>query len=280
MDKPLIVGLSATPLYVLSVMDLIEENIYQEIIQRLENIQSDEGIKILYACESGSRAWGFPSSDSDYDVRFIYVRKPEFYLSIDEGRDVIEKEITDDIDLSGWDLKKTLKLFRKSNPPLFEWLQSPIIYMKQYSIYDKLKSLLSTYYSPLSSMHHYKNMAEGNLRDYLKTEKVWLKKYFYVLRPVLACKWIENNLGPVPTEFEKLVKALIKDEKLKETIDQLIKEKKNGVELSWGKRIPEISDFIESEIDRLKKKEFNFSKNYTNTEELNLLFRSALKEAW
>lgn len=273
-------GLGTLPLYALSKMDIIEENIYQQIVQRLEKVQSEEGIKILYACESGSRAWGFPSNDSDYDVRFIYIRKPEFYLSIDEGRDVVEKEITDDIDLSGWDLKKTLKLFRKSNPPLFEWLQSPIIYLKQYSIYEKLKSLLPIYYSPLSCMHHYTNMAEGNLRDYLKNEKVWLKKYFYVLRPILACKWIENNLGPVPTEFEKLVNTIISDKSLKESINQLIEEKKGGAELSWGNRIPEISTFIEFEVDRFKKKEFNFSKNHIDTEKLNLLFRSALKEVW
>ena len=91
---------------------MIEENINEEIINRLVEVQSDEQIKILYACESGSRAWGFPSNDSDFDVRFIYIRRPEFYLSIDEGRDVIEKEVTDDIDLSGWDLKKALKLFQ------------------------------------------------------------------------------------------------------------------------------------------------------------------------
>lgn len=261
-------------------MKLIDENIFQEIISRLERIQSEEEVKILYACESGSRAWGFPSNDSDYDVRFIYIRKPEFYLSIDEGRDVIEKPIVDDIDLSGWDLKKTLKLFRKSNPPLLEWFQSPIIYMKQFSIYEKIKSLLPVYYSPLACIHHYTNMAEGNLRDYLKHDKVWLKKYFYVLRPVLASIWIENNLGPVPTEFEKLAEAIVKEAKLKKAIDELIEKKRKGAELSWGERIPEISNFIEFEVERLSKKKFDFPKTEYDTEKLNLLFRSALKEVW
>ena len=111
-------------------MNFINEEILREIKSRLEKVQSEEEVKILYACESGSRAWGFPSNDSDYDVRFIYIRKPEFYLSIDEERDVIEKPILDDIDLSGWDLKKTLKLFRKSNPPLLEWFQSSIVLIK------------------------------------------------------------------------------------------------------------------------------------------------------
>jgi len=261
-------------------MKLIPENIYEEILQRLEIIQDKENIKILYACESGSRAWGFPSSDSDYDVRFIYIRRPEFYLSIDECRDVIEHPIVDDIDLSGWDLKKALKLFRKSNPPLLEWLQSPIIYMKQYSVSEQLKSLLSIYYSPISCMHHYSNMAEGNLRDYLRNDKVWIKKYFYVLRPVLACNWIEKDLGPVPTEFEKLVEAIVKDEALKKSINDLIKKKRTGEELSWGNKIPKISDYIEKEIVRLKKKEFKFSKKITDTEKLNNLFRSALDEVW
>ena len=261
-------------------MNFINEEILREIKSRLEKVQSEEEVKILYACESGSRAWGFPSNDSDYDVRFIYIRKPEFYLSIDEGRDVIEKPILDDIDLSGWDLKKTLKLFRKSNPPLLEWFQSPIVYMKQYSIHEKIKSLLPVYYSPLACIHHYTNMAEGNLRDYLRHDKVWLKKYFYVLRPVLACNWIENNLGPVPTEFEKLVNAIVKDESLKKAIDNLIEEKRKGAELSWGEKIPEISNFIEVEVDRLSKKKFNFPKTEYDTEKLNLLFRSALEEVW
>lgn len=261
-------------------MEKVPENIYKEIIHRLEKVQSEEKVKILYACESGSRAWGFPSSDSDYDVRFIYLRRSEFYLSIDESRDVIEYDITDNIDLSGWDLKKALKLFQKSNPPLLEWFQSPIVYIKQYSIYEQLKSLLPIYYSPLSCMYHYSNMAEGNFRDYLRNDNVWIKKYFYVLRPLLACIWIENELGPVPMEFEKLVEEIIKDEVLKNSIIELIIKKKEGEELSRGKRIPEISEFIENEIERFKKRELNFSKKITDTEKLNNLFRSALKEVW
>jgi predicted nucleotidyltransferase len=246
----------------------------------LGKIQSEENFKILYACESGSRAWRFPSSDSDYDVRYIYIRRPEFYLSIDEGRDVVECDIIDDIDLRGWDLKKALKLFRKSNPPLLEWLQSPIVYMKQYTVSDQLRALLPIYYSPISCMHHYTNMAEGNLRDYIRNDKVWLKKYFYVLRPVLACNWIENDFGPVPTEFDKLVEAIIKDKALKSSISDLIRKKRDGQELSWGNKIPEISDYIEKEIVRLKKKEFHFIKKITDTEKLNKLFRSALNEVW
>ncbi len=164
----------------------IEENIYNEILLRLKKVENEDDVKILYACESGSRAWGFPSTNSDYDVRFIYIRRPEFYLSIYEGRDVIERDIIDEIDLSGWDLKKSLKLLRKSNPPLLEWLQSPIEYIKHDSIYNQLVSLLPAYYSPISCMHHYFNMAEGNARNYLKGDKVKLKKYFYVFTSYIS----------------------------------------------------------------------------------------------
>lgn len=92
----------------------------EEILKRLTDIEGEEDVKIFYACESGSRAWGFPSADSDYDVRFLYRHPEEWYLSVDleEKRDVIERPINDDLDISGWDLRKALKLLRKSNPPL------------------------------------------------------------------------------------------------------------------------------------------------------------------
>src|ERR1041384_5397026 len=105
----------------------IDSQIAEEIRSRLAAVEADEAVKVLLAVESGSRAWGFESSDSDYDVRFVYVKRRELYLSIDLElqRDVIERPITDDIDLSGWDIRKALKLFQKWNPPFLEWIQSP-----------------------------------------------------------------------------------------------------------------------------------------------------------
>lgn len=260
---------------------MIDQTIHNEIIDRLNALEKEENIKIIYACESGSRAWGFPSADSDHDVRFIYLRRTEWYLSIDEGRDVIEKDILKQIDLSGWDLKKALKLFRKSNPPLFEWLGSPIVYLEKFSIANKLRTFLPEFYSPISCMHHYFHMAEGNYRQYLKGDRVWIKKYFYVLRPILACKWIEQNRGPIPTEFNILVDKIIQDEKLKKCINNLVFEKKEGNELYWGPKIPEISEFINNEIDGLKDKLHIMKKRKrTDFEKLNDIFRSALVEVW
>lgn len=152
----------------------VELNITEEIRQRLRNLAVQEDVVILLAVESGSRAWGFESTDSDYDVRFIYIRRPETYLSIDleAQRDVIERPIVDEIDLSGWDIRKALKLFHKSNPPLLEWLQSPLIYSEQFSFAAKLRGLRPSFYSPRNCFHHYFHMARGNVREYLKGEVV------------------------------------------------------------------------------------------------------------
>jgi len=117
-------------------------DVKQQIETELQRIEQEEGVKIIYACESGSRAWGFPSKDSDYDVRFIYIRPVEWYLSIFEKRDVIERPIISDmLDINGWDLKKALNLFRKSNPPLLEWLQSPIVYLEKGSVAEHIRRL-------------------------------------------------------------------------------------------------------------------------------------------
>lgn len=172
----------------------------------LTSLERSEGVVVLLAVESGSRAWGFPSADSDYDVRFIYLRRPEWYLSIDleERRDVIERPIREGIDISGWDIRKALKLFRKSNPPLLEWLQCPIVYRERFSLAPRLRTLLPAFYSPKASFFHYLNMAQGNMREYLHGDTVWRRKYLYVLRPLLAMLWIEQGLGPSPSSSSAL----------------------------------------------------------------------------
>ena len=151
----------------------------QIILSRLAEIETRENLRIVYACESGSRAWGFPSVNSDYDVRFIYTRPVEWYLSIDEKRDVIEIPIDERLDINGWDLKKALRLIRKTNPPLLEWLGSPIIYYEKYSVVSQLRQFAQKYYSPSACLYHYLHMARGNFRDYLQGDVVWVKKYFY-----------------------------------------------------------------------------------------------------
>jgi len=252
-------------------------------IQRaLEELERSESVVVLLAVESGSRAWGFPSTDSDYDVRFIYVRPPEWYLSIDleSRRDVIERPLQASIDLSGWDIRKALKLFRKSNPPLLEWLQCSIVYRERFSLATRLRALLPEFYSPRASFFHYFHMAQGNVREYLRGDIVWRKKYFYVLRPLLAMRWIDQGLGPVPIEFHKLTEATVPDLMLRRAIDDLVSAKRAGAELDRGPRIPAISDFIEREMARLEQTVSHRPTTAPPTEALNDLFRGTLDEVW
>lgn len=221
---------------------------------RLSHIEKEEDVTVLYACESGSRAWGFESTDSDYDVRFIYLRRTPWYLAVSrpQERDVIERKIdSNGIDLSGWDVMKALELFRNSNPPLLEWLQSPIVYRSVSSFPDALRDLMQQYYSPKACMYHYLHMAARNFREYLKGDEVWTKKYFYVLRPTLASMWIEKGLGPAPMEFQKLLEGVVTDTGLRRAIDTLLVAKKAGQELRRGPRIEIISSFLEEQLTRL-----------------------------
>jgi predicted nucleotidyltransferase len=252
----------------------------ETIRTRLSDIETGENIRIVYACESGSRAWGFPSADSDYDVRFLYVRPPARYLSIFEKRDVIERPIDGQLDINGWDLKKALRLFRKSNPPLFEWLGSPIIYLERYTAARKMRSLAPEFYSPAACLFHYLHMARGNFRDYLKGDEVRVKKYFYVLRPILAMRWIEKGLGVVPTDFGVLIDRLVAEPELRSAIDSLLAAKRAGMELDQGPRIGPISNFIERELARWDGQEIAGPGGMPPGDKLDDLFRESLAEVW
>lgn len=252
-----------------------------EIMRRLELIEAPGDVRILYAVESGSRAWGFPSRDSDYDVRFIYIRPPDWYLSIDleSRRDVIEQQIVDEIDLSGWDIRKAFRLFAKSNPPLLEWLSTPIVYAADAEFVGALRERVSDYYSPVASMHHYLHMARGNQREYLRGDTVWVKKYFYVLRPLLAIRWLEQDRGPVPMPFADLL-ATVDDDSVVAAIETLRQRKIAGDELDRGPAIPEISAFIEAELGRLNEVLITKQITRVSLDVLDSLFRTTLERVW
>lgn len=229
----------------------IRPPVRNEILRRLALAENEHSVHILYACESGSRAWGFASPDSDYDVRFIYAHEPDWYLSFDieRRRDVIEYPITDEIDCSGWDIRKAFYLFTRTNGALLEWLNSPIVYLENTSLATSLRELAPKAFNPLALCYHYSHMARGNSREYLLGDQVRLKKYFYVLRPLLAIRYIEEGLGIPPVEFERLVESVAPDP-LRPIIDSLIALKRKTQELGVGPAIPQINAFIEQELDR------------------------------
>jgi uncharacterized protein len=252
-----------------------------KILAEIKKIEEQYEVKICLAVESGSRAWGFPSKDSDYDVRFIYVHKKDWYLSIDQKRDVIELPINDLLDINGWEVTKALRLFRKSNPPLMEWLHSGIVYYQAFSLVDQMKTIQNQVFLPQSALYHYLNMAKGNFRDYLRNDEVKIKKYFYVLRPVLACVWIERYNTVPPIAFQTLVEELLEEGQLKREILTLLERKISGDELNLEPKVTVINDYLEKEIIRLEE--------YTKTVKvpkvdmtpiLDNLFRTILDEVW
>lgn len=220
------------------------------IIRKLKEIEETEDVRILHAVESGSRAWGFPSPDSDYDVRFIYVRKPEFYLKLEKTRDVIEFPINDMLDINGWDLNKTLRLLHGSNPTLFEWMSSPIVY-RQTDFLDRLQPVLDSYFSCRSGLYHYLSMAEGNYREYLRGDTVRAKKYFYVLRPLLACMWILDKQTRPPMLFRDLMESQL-EEGLKPAVERLLDLKMNAPEIREIPRVEEINSYLDRNIGDVK----------------------------
>ncbi len=252
------------------------------ILATLDDIESEHDVSVLFACESGSRAWGFASADSDYDVRFVYVHRTDWYLSVDveTRRHVIERPLEGDLDVNGWDLRKALQLLRKSNPPLLEWLGSPILYRERTAVPDRMRALIDRYYSPRACLYHYLHMAEGNFREFLRGDTVWIKKYFYVLRPVLAVQWIERGFGVVPTEFQALVDRLVPAGPLREAVDELLVQKRSGAELDRGPRIAVIGDFIEHELASMDRPAADVSPRRPSSDELDRLFRDALHETW
>lgn len=197
----------------------------------LKCIEQEYDVKILLAVESGSRAWGFESKNSDWDVRFIYVHKPEWYLRVEEQRDVIEHMYEDDVDLSGWELRKALLLFRRSNPSLFEWLHSPKVYHIDDDFEKRIHAVEQDFFNPVKTMYHYNHIYNKQNERFLQKEGYPMKKFLYFLRGILACKWIEEHNSLPPVAFEKLLDATIANKDIRAKVDELIQIKKGEKEL-------------------------------------------------
>lgn len=257
-------------------------DIAREIQEKLDAIEERYNVTILLAVESGSRAWGFASPDSDYDVRFIYMQQPEEYLRIDAAKDVIEWQLDEVLDINGWDLKKALLAFGKGNPNVMEWANSPIIYRKA-DIWDELKAAAFSYFSEKSALCHYYGTANSTLQGYLTGEQIRYKKYFYALRPLLCCRWIERFHQIPPMQFETMLKLFDGaepdlNEELLSAIRELLLRKADTEEKDLNPQMPVIIDFIRSECERQKQISYAAPDDHRHDYmELNEAFRNALK---
>lgn len=245
----------------------------EKILKKLKEIENDKQVEILFACESGSRAWGFASPDSDYDIRFIYKHKPEYYLSLWEKPDVIEFMTEDDLDGSGWDLRKAIKLLSKSNAPLIEWLFSPVVYYKNDAFLQEMQELTRECFSPIATLHHYLGTTK-NFMDVCEMEEVKLKSYFYALRTALAGKWIiENNTFP-PVAFADLLP--IAPQNIQDKILELQQIKAKQDEKYLHPKEVLITDFLFETLKFNQENASSLGSGKKLNEELDLFFRGEI----
>ena len=246
-----------------------------EIINKLKEIEKSRNVNILFACESGSRAWGFASPDSDYDVRFIYAKPLEWYVSLSEKKDSID--IMDgDFDAVGWELKKQLKLMMKSNIPALEHLFSPIIYTGNALLIDEMRSIGLECFSPIKSMFHYLSMSK-KYEEKLHSETVKLKDLFYALRTSLAGKWILENNSLPPVIFEKMLYLV--DKNLENEIRNLMEIKSKNGESYLHPKNNEVVKLVSKLVNENNKYAKSLTSGKPNSERINsFLYKTLTNE--
>ncbi len=259
----------------------IPSRVEKQIQAELRGIEDREKVRILFAIESGSRAWGFPSPDSDFDVRFVYARPVDWYLTISPGRDVIELPIDDELDISGWDIRKALHLLIKPNAVLMEWMSSPIRYRWAQAPCERLIAFSSRVTHGPACLYHYLHLGERQWRVYVdgKTQ-VKLKKYFYIVRPALALNWMRVNPGVAPPmNFQELLAGLDLSEPLLFEFESMLERKKATRELGEAPRVKVIDDFITDQFEWARAERHKIAtKPQKLKAEADEIFRSIVKE--
>lgn len=251
----------------------------KKILDHLGRIAGERNIRLLYACETGSRGWGFASPDSDWDVRFIYVHPRDAYLSVGEPQDTITlmfEDGGDELDFNGWDLRKTLHHLRKSNATPFEWLQSPFVYLEEPGFRDELWALSPSYFVPRAAVHHYLGICHNAIKTGIAGDHIKIKKYFYILRPLLAAIWAADRRSVPPMEFGKLLPQIEGRNALMAAIARLLAEKEVAAEGEIIPLVPVIQEFITAEMERCRSLASEMESVHADVTPLNLFFRKNL----
>lgn len=227
----------------------IPETARTRILADLAGIEQREDVRILFAVESGSRAWGFPSPDSDFDARFVYVRKQDWYLSLTAGRDVIELPIDGDFDTNGWDIRKALLLLLKPNPVLLEWLSSPIRYIWDEAACARLLAFAEKTAFAQACLHHYFSQSRRLWNEFVEgRDEVNLKKYLYILRPALCIAWVRERTGEIPPmSLPNLMAGVSLEPGFRDAVSELLARKTQASEVGFGQRVGVLDTFIQGE---------------------------------
>lgn len=245
----------------------------QNIKHILTEIEKKKNIKILYACETGSRAWGFPSPDSDFDIRFMYMHERDWYLNLNAKKDTVEV-MDGDLDITGWDLRKSLLLLKRSNAPLIERFNSPIEYFSAPGFKDEFKELVAAYYSPIAVFFHHHSLANKFWEELKDKEQIKLKSYFYLMRSLLSCNWIINDNTVLPMHIEGLMKYV--GDEYKERLRELIKLKATVGEKYLHPKDEILNAWITGLIELIEAGKANLPVNKTDTGLLNEFFLKML----
>lgn len=251
------------------------------IRERLAQQAREHNIRILYACESGSRAWGFASPDSDFDVRFIYSHEPNWYLSLRNHPDTMESiDDATTIDLAGWELRKALRLFASSNPVLYEWLLSPVVYSQEDDFVQRLRAMIPEFLAPKRAMFHYIGTARQIAKNNLDGDRIAIKKAFYILRPLAAAAWIRDLGTMPPTDFLDLIARTPSPEviALRPHIASLLERKAISIEKHPITLAPEIASFIAESFPSLERAAEELPRRtVADVGKLDELFRGSLR---
>lgn len=231
--------------------DAVSEAMRAEINARLDDIELEDNVQILMAVESGSRAWGFHSPDSDYDVRFLYARPLAWHYRLDPLRDVVERPIDDELDISGWELKKALGLLVRSNAALSEWLQSPIVYRADNTSVSALRDLAAEVLDRRSMTWHYKSLLSNQITRHKTLDgSIKLKRYFYALRPALTLRWMRlHDSAMPPMNMHALRQGCDLSALVSEQLDALTAQKRESLEAaSVLITVPLLDELIATEL--------------------------------
>lgn len=272
--------------------DAVPAPLRAAIEDRLRAIERDDGLTILFAVESGSRAWGFPSPDSDVDVRFVYVRPIEWHLSVAPGRDVYERPIAADLpggvasDFAGWDLRKALGLALRSNATLAEWLRSPVPYLARETAIEELSAFCQDALQRRSTLWHYLRLAERQLAHLSPPDappgEVKLKRWLYTLRPALALRWLARHPGSAwpPMSMDALAAGCALSEQERAPMRDLIARKRMSTEFGFGPAAPELTRLVDAAVAHAKRELAETSDEANGRDEALVVRADALHEAW
>lgn len=241
----------------------------KRILEYLSQVEKENNIEILFAVESGSRAWGFASPDSDYDIRFVYKHKKDWYLNLWETKDTIEFMTEDELDGSGWDIRKALRLLAKSNASFTGWLFSPIVYRANDEFLNELRNLAETNFNPISGFHHFHAMNKG-FEETLGTDKMTLKSFFYTIRTALCTNWIAKKNTIPPVYFKEMYELV--EQSYYSKIDELIQLKGERIEKSKEHVKEELITLVRNIIVENNSLKNNLANKKANQEAFNAFF--------